>query len=356
MAALKLPRFLKRTDEEKIESDPMSGVVFETSAVCQLRCPHCVRMACGQGPSPSVMPMAVVDRVLPGLRDKESIDLTGWGEPLLNKDLVDIIKKIRTGFGGRITMTTNGLLLDEAKTRALIELGLDTICFSMDAADEESYHAARPGADWDLFKKNLAFFSRMKRKSGVANPLLFAAFLLRREALGSAADFVRTAAELGLDGVAFQQLTGLLSEKDLERVTHRGYFGNDFDERLLDEAMQKAMDAAPPGFTIVLPETIESKRVGGCGGWDITRPFITPAGDVSLCCAMVYDNDFLKRDGGTAHMPSVVFGNLAKNSLAHIWDSPEFRKVRDEIRSGAVPAACGDCIGLYMRPGRVFTK
>ena len=327
-------RFFRRPPADP----PMDGLVLETSAACQLQCPFCFLRSYSERPDPNLMPLAVVEAVEPYLSGLESIDLTGWGEPLLNPRLFEIIALIRSNFSGRLTMTTNGMLLDRAASDRLIAARFDTVCVSMDAASADSYRRARPGGEWDRLTANLRAFAAA-RPAG--RPLLFGAFLLR--------------AGLGLDGAIFQQLTGVFNRAGLDAACHRDYYRNPFDPSALARAMAEATAAAPAGFTLVLPESIGDCRTGNCGGFQLTRPFVTASGLVSVCCAMAYPCALMRRDGAVERTPAVTFGDVRRTPLPEIWAGADYAGVRAEIRSGAAPAACGDCIALYLRPGEIIT-
>lgn len=344
---------LERIFGRKPAEPPMNGLVLETSAACQLHCPFCFLRSYSERPDPAFMPAAVVEAVSPHLSGLESIDLTGWGEPLLNPNLFPIIDLIRARFSGRLTMTTNGMLLDRAAIKRIIAADFDTVCVSMDAATAESYRHARPGGDWDRMTENLRAFIAAR---ATGRPLVFGAFLLRAGALDEAAEFVRLCAGLGLDGAIFQQLTGVFNSAGLSAACHRDYYRNPFDPAALAAAMDAATAVAPAGFTIVHPESIGDCRVGDCGGFQLTRPFITASGLVSVCCAMAYPCALMRRDGKVERTPAVTFGDVRKTPLPEIWASAAYARARAEIRSGSVPAACGDCIALYMRPGGVVTR
>jgi len=334
--------------------DRMSGASLETSAQCQLKCPLCFLRSYTERPEPSLMPLAVARAAAPHLAGLESVDLTGWGEPLLNPRLFEIIAIVREHFSGRLAMTTNGLLLDRKAMSRLIDFELDTVCVSVDAAGERAYNRARPGGDFSRLMRSLEEFATLREERGAKTPRLFATFLLRRSALSELADFTGLAAAHGLDGVVFQLLTGVFSDSGLGEATHRAYYGNDFDEGLLGSAVGRAKQAAPSGFIIAGPERIFSAPVGGCGGFDLSRPFITSSGLVSVCCAMAYPCALIRRDGRLERTASVVFGDVLETPLPAIWEDPAYRKVRAEIQAGRVNEACGDCIALYMKPGEVF--
>jgi MoaA/NifB/PqqE/SkfB family radical SAM enzyme len=339
----------------KTSDDAMTGLVLETSAACQLNCPLCFLRSYSERPDPDMMPLSVIEAVVPYLSGLGSIDLTGWGEPLMNPDLFDIIKTIRSHFQGRLTMTTNGQLLDTAAMKKIVELGLDTVCVSVDAANERGYHAARPGGDFIRVRRVLEELATLVDMSGSGRPKLFATFLLRRDALPQIPDFVGMVSAHGLEGIVFQQLTGVFSEEGLRQATHSAYYLNDFDDAALVEAVDRAKEAAPEGFILAGPESIEFKRVGNCGGFDISRAFITASGQVSVCCAMAYPCALMRRDGKLEKTKAVTFGDARERPLPEIWNDPAYVRTREEIRSGGVPEACGDCIALYVKPGEVWT-
>jgi pyruvate-formate lyase-activating enzyme len=336
-------------------NDEMTGLVLETSASCQLHCPHCFLRSYSERPAPALMPRAVVEALAPYLAGLESIDLTGWGEPLLNPELFELIALIRATFRGRLSMTTNGLLLDADKIERLVGSGLDVICVSIDAATPESYLRARPGGDFARLGEVLGLLVRARAARGGGGPLLFTTFLLRREALPELAGAAGFAARIGLDGIILQQLTGVFSERGLAQVTHQAYYRNRFDEAELTAAVARARAAAPPGFTIVCPERVLPERPGGCGGFDLARPFITASGLVSACCAMAYPCALIRRDGRLEKTRATVFGDVLAAPLPEIWRDPGYAAVRAQIRAGGPSAACGDCIALYLRPGEVWT-
>ena len=68
------------------------------------------------------------------------ISLYKDGEPLLNKNLVEMVKILKKAkITDCIEMTTNGSALTEKKSRELIEAGLDRIRFSIEHVNDEGY-------------------------------------------------------------------------------------------------------------------------------------------------------------------------------------------------------------------------
>ena len=64
----------------------------------------------------------------------KQISLTG-GEPLVRKDIFDILEYLNKKFNGRVTLSTNGTLINEENVGVLIRY-LDQIDISIDGVDE----------------------------------------------------------------------------------------------------------------------------------------------------------------------------------------------------------------------------
>jgi MoaA/NifB/PqqE/SkfB family radical SAM enzyme len=64
------------------------------------------------------------------------VSLCGLGEPLINRNAVSFVKKVKAE-GFRCSMSSNGALLTEEKTHELLDAGLDEIYINISDIDEE---------------------------------------------------------------------------------------------------------------------------------------------------------------------------------------------------------------------------
>ena len=331
-------------------ADRMTGLSLELSSLCQLECPLCVRRTIAADYPSQAMSAETLAAVLPYLSGLESLDLTGWGEPLLHPRFNEFLARIRAHFSGRLTFTTNGLLFQREQIEAVVEQGVDVICVSVDAARPESYERIRPGGDFHRLLENLRELVAGRVRQGASRPEVFALFLLRREALEELPEFVRLMQSLQLTGVVFQQLAGVFSEAHLSRITYTEYYRSDFDPALLKQSLAQARDKAKPGLIVAGPERVRRFRGHGCGGFDVHKPFITAGGEVSVCCSMAYPVSLMQRSGQLVFTPSLTFGRVTEESLPAIWQKPAYAEVRRQILAGENPEACAECIGLYLEP------
>ena len=98
--------FKKRNSLQK------NSLIFniEPTFRCNLKCPTCPRNSTEGGQFD--MTPAVFSRICEELVYAQSMDLTGWGEPLLHPDITFMIRKAKEK-GLSVSMTSNGTLLSE---------------------------------------------------------------------------------------------------------------------------------------------------------------------------------------------------------------------------------------------------
>jgi len=142
-------------------------VSVEPANICQLRCPECPvgkgerRKVKGERTTP-FMNMELFRRVLAEVRD------TAWvmqfyfqGEPLLNKDLPQMIREAHEA-GIYTIVSTNAQAMTPELADELVQAGLSRIIVSMDGLTEESYNAYRVGGSLEKAKAALRWLRESK--------------------------------------------------------------------------------------------------------------------------------------------------------------------------------------------------
>ena len=154
--------------ELKIVDDYPPCVQIEPSSICNYRCIMCYQVDesfSGKGSEHmGYMPLdtfkAVVDEAEGNI---EAITLASRGEPLLNRAVVDMLEYCRGKFLG-LKVNTNASVLTEKMVHALLSSDVQTIVFSIDAADRELYERIRVRGKFDRVIKNLERFREIKEK------------------------------------------------------------------------------------------------------------------------------------------------------------------------------------------------
>lgn len=168
-------------DRKYVPPFPLS-LDFETNNYCNLRCRMCLF-------STNLHPDYKQKKGLLGLRlFKKTIDegreyglpaLTfGFeSEPLLNKNIVEMIYYARKHDVMDIRVGTNGILLNGDTSEKLIDSGLTRLEVSVDALTKETYDKIRHGGNYYRLLKNIFQFLELRHKRGSDFPLLRVSFL-----------------------------------------------------------------------------------------------------------------------------------------------------------------------------------
>lgn len=96
------------------------------------------------------------------------INLFGFGEPLLNPRIADMVQMLKTnGCCREVRITTNASLLTEEKSHALIDAGVDIVRVSVEALSTEGYQKlCGIPIDFCQILKNVSAFYKFSRETG----------------------------------------------------------------------------------------------------------------------------------------------------------------------------------------------
>ena len=141
-------------------------VYLESTNVCNLDC-----IMCPTGLHVDTRPKgyiewdlytAVIDEIAPWV---EAVVLHSWGEPLLHKRFMDMVRyaKARDIW---VETSTNATLLTEAKSREILDAGLDRIYLSMDGLTKETYEKVRVKGKFEEVLGNIERFLDLKHELG----------------------------------------------------------------------------------------------------------------------------------------------------------------------------------------------
>ena len=143
---------------------------IETTNRCNLRCKGCILYHGSYEPNRDLALKEVV-MITDQLPKLEKIVLHGIGEPLLNKELLEIIRHLK-GRGVYVLFNSNGILLSGHSQHGLIQAGLDELRISLDAASVQGYQKIRNSDQFEQVVENLRSFILLRKRQRVAHPKL----------------------------------------------------------------------------------------------------------------------------------------------------------------------------------------
>ncbi|WP_350334055.1 radical SAM/SPASM domain-containing protein [Coralliovum pocilloporae] len=120
------------------------------SEFCNLACVHCpyeivtkLKGAQRKNLDPDLHTKIVSEIVEEGMPHCRFVRYTGDGEPTLHPKLPQMIADLKNRTGIQTNLTTNGLLMTQARAEAYLDAGVDVFDISIDAFKEETYRQVR---------------------------------------------------------------------------------------------------------------------------------------------------------------------------------------------------------------------
>ncbi len=301
-------------------------IEVETTTRCHLKCAMCEHTYWDQKPRDMTFDefRGVVDQ-FPRLK---WIGVTGIGSSFLNKDFPRMIELVKAR-NCYVELFDSFDLLDEEKARKLVDLEIDKVWVSMEAATKETYEKIRVGARFERTTENIRRFFQIKQAARKPLPEVWFHFIVSQWNVGEMLAYVDLVKELVGDTRRHGTMifwSALLC------------FGEVDDLRAqVPESLKKSIDArcAELGIFSTWNINLECLQpVVRCMRW--TQPFILATGHAQCCCAI---NEANQRN----YQIQTSFGNLFETHFSKLWSSDIYDDFRRTIRAGKMPACCKYC-------------
>ncbi len=302
---------------------------IENGNICNLRCTMCALnvMKRKKGMMNLEKFKEVFDTVKPAY-----VNLTGYSEMILNKDMFDIIKYAKSK-GAFVKIDSNATLTTDDKANKIIDSGIDLISISVDGATKETYEKIRIPAKFEVVIENLKNLVKVRneRKSKTQIHMAFVCQLPNFHELPA---IIKLADEFGVD----QLNSPFVTEYDIKM--NEKYKLDKVDFEKLKSIYNEALEVSK---NVKVKTNIESigyylKKIEAGTMFKMNdahcylpwySAYITWEGDVLPCC-YYYDGQ-------------VNFGNIFQKSFNEIWHSNEYQNFREQLvkQKIGICATCG---------------
>ena len=140
---------------------------IEPTSVCNFRCIMCYQSDKSFSNKSkgfmSNMSLDLYKKVIDEVEGKvEAITLASRGEPTLNKDFKKMLNYSNKKFLA-LKINTNASMLNENMIHAILSTDIQSIIFSVDAADKKTYEKIRVNGKFDKIMKNLKLFAQIRK-------------------------------------------------------------------------------------------------------------------------------------------------------------------------------------------------
>jgi radical SAM protein with 4Fe4S-binding SPASM domain len=260
---------------------------FEVTRKCNIRCLTCARVyddRYGDNSFTGSMAPEIVEKAASSLSDSIVVSPTGFGEPMLNRHLLDYMRTI-SQHASYMSLISNGTLL-EGKEEELINSGLSKLFVSMDGGTKEVFEHFRRGAKWDVAVRALETLCALKKSRGLSKPEIVIEFVVMRGNIHTLPRMVEHAAEWGVGGITVDALFNNISKGYMDFYNTENLSNMPFEETEAffqeAEALAKkhGVRLTGPYVTGDRRQLWESTKVQALHGVDCPTPnqvFRTPA-------------------------------------------------------------------------------
>jgi len=281
-----------------------SNLIVESTNICNLECPLCPTGQKIKGREKGQMSFSNFKKIIDEIgRFLYSVRLENWGEPLLNKDLFEIIKYAKSK---KITVIFNSNLtvLDEEKAKKLVLSGLDSIKISLDGATQDTYSKYRKGGDFNTVVNNIRLLLKTRSEAKKKTPFIEVQFIVTKHNEHQIDQVKQLCADLGADSLVLGQL-----RPDLRME----YFNPD------DQGFEILKDWLPKdeSYSYFNYSTKTRKNVPKTCNWLWTSSVVSWDGSMIPCCGF-YEETY-------------DFGNFFKEGFKKIWNGKKYRAARELI-------------------------
>jgi radical SAM protein with 4Fe4S-binding SPASM domain len=187
-------------------------LLIDPSSICNLRCPGC--LAHSKDFSHNFLSFEkfknIIDRKKSYLYN---IEMYGWGEPFLNKEIYKMIKYAKKNrIFVRISSHFNNISYQNVDE--IIDSGLDFIILSIDGASQETYQKYRRNGDFNKVMKNVKSLIYRKKKMSKNTPFLEWQFIVNSYNEHEMEKVKRMAEDLGIDRLRFMSFSPIHINED----------------------------------------------------------------------------------------------------------------------------------------------
>jgi len=145
---------------------------IEATSRCNLKCAFCDKLPLLKKEDLGDMDIRLYKRIIDeGAEHKLwAVKLSYRGEPLLHKDIIEMVYYAKKKGILDVYFNTNGMLLSEEMGEGLIGAGLDRISISVEGTDARSFEQKRIGAKFNLILRNIDAILELRKKLKVRHP------------------------------------------------------------------------------------------------------------------------------------------------------------------------------------------
>ncbi|MBU0519669.1 radical SAM protein [bacterium] len=277
---------------------------IEPTNACNLQCPTCITGSGNMNRPKRMMRLEEFKRIIDQVKSYAiDIQLYGYGEPFLNKELPKMIR-YAVDCGLYVGTGTNGeSFKDDEFCREVVNSGLHHVVICLDGADQETLSKYRVNSNFDDIVAGIQRMRQIRDSLKAKTPILEVQFITMKHNQHQSKLISDYAKKLGAD-VFCEKTVGI-------NITAQNF--NELAEKFLPDDLSKSRYEKDEDGNIQLK------------------------GEISNYCPRVYQSLVINSDGTVVpccydEHSDFIMGNVFESDLADIWRNEKYQAFRDQIK------------------------
>ena len=333
--------------------DELRRLYLEPTSRCNLRCAMCFRNS-WIDETTGDMDETTFKKVLAHIPESvETVFFGGMGEPLAHPHILDMVRAVSAP-GRRTELLSNGSLLTEEVSAALLDAGLDMLWLSVDGLSEERYENIRRNSHLATLKRHLIAFNQL-RFSLQREVKLGIAFVVMKSNVSDLAELPWFASYYRVNEVNVSHVIPTDEHTESE-LLYKNVLESDFGGSNVPPSAPRLhlplMDWTAPGMPQAAAKLLSA---GMCEIFLSKQRLLRPA---RQCRFIEEGMCFVRHDGFVSPCMSLLrtsrlfwagktrvnhhhfFGNVRDTPLDAIWTSPDYADFRNRVRAFEFSPCC----------------
>lgn len=312
-------------------------VQLETTTVCNLNCMSCPRADLIE--KPESMELETFKKIFNQIKPKR-INLSGLGEPLVNKDIFKI-SSYASQNGSIVNFPTNFTPARKLMNK-FVGSGIAQLKISIDAASRETYLKVRQADKFDEIVEAIKHLNDLKDDTNQKKPEIRFNFALQKENAHELLDIVELADMLRVKSIMFQDLQYIGMEDKKSALV-----GDLSFDKLIQNLNIAAQMAARKKIRTNLDIWLRDFELykNKMGSAEIFKP-------INTTCYFPWFSTYIEINGNVKPCPHYMFvrnegvmGNIFNEDFRSIWNNNLYKDFRKALKSQVRPfTPCKYCL------------
>lgn len=322
---------------------------FELTYLCNLNCPYCY---VGAERKKDELTTQEWFNIIEQIPFYSIVTLVG-GEPLIRKDFVQILEKTAKKTLGKIHVVTNGILITDEIINAFIRTKMMLLSVSLDGYGANHDKNRNKEGIFDTIIANL---ENLNAKKGTSNPMVDIKTIVLENNLDDLPKLYKLCEDMNFEflSISFLRNNDLKQNSILRETFGEEFYAQKypikpyFDMEHFKE-IYKEIESMKGKTKIRFSPKFEGKdaleKIEKFFSYDENKPIQ----EIYEPCLYPYSNMMINPQGDVYPCLSLKIGNVREKSLKEIFNMPQYRCFRKNLKASKVFESCQMCCELKVK-------